>query len=175
MEALIAAFPPTGSDPQAKVALVVSDNPDAPALTTAASQDIPIVVHPFTPREAFEITVRSALREHQIDLVCLAGFMRILSPEFTTQFAGRILNIHPSLLPKYRGLHPQARALAAGESESGCTVHYVDAGVDTGAIVLQRAVPILANDTEATLSARILEVEHQLYPEAVRLVLEGLA
>lgn len=175
MEALIAAFPPNGTEGGAAVTLVVSDNPDAPALTTATRHGIATVVHPFRPRKAFEAHVATQLAEHRIGLVCLAGFMRILSPAFTTRFAGQVLNIHPSLLPKYRGLHPQARALAAGETESGCTVHLVDAGVDTGRIVLQRAVPIKPGDTEETLSARILAVEHQLYPEAVRLVLEGMA
>ena len=175
LEALIAAFPPDGSDPAAKVALVVSDNHRAPALAIATKHGIPTLIEPFNPRQMFETYVRQMLNEHSIDLVCLAGFMRILSAPFTRIYGYRILNIHPSLLPKYRGLNPQARALAAGETETGATVHFVDPGIDTGEIVMQRAVPILPDDTEETLTARILAAEHELYPAAVRQVLAGLA
>ncbi len=112
--------------------------------------------------------------EHQhIDLICLAGFMRLLSSDFNAHWRGRILNIHPSLLPAFPGLHSQRQALRAGVSESGCTVHFVDAGVDSGPVVLQRRVPVLPDDTEETLSARILTEEHRAYPEAVRRVLTG--
>lgn len=175
MQSLIAAFPPAGSEPLARVALVVSDNEDALAIEFAKSHDIPALTHPFVPREQFETTVRSALATHDIDLVCLAGFMRILSPGFVAAHDGRILNIHPSLLPKYPGLDPQQRAIDAGDTESGCTVHFVDAGIDTGEIILQRTVPIEADDTAATLAARILVEEHLAYPAAVRQVLKGQA
>jgi phosphoribosylglycinamide formyltransferase-1 len=108
------------------------------------------------------------------DLVCLAGYMRILSPELVEAYRGRIVNIHPSLLPKYPGLHVQRRALEAGERESGCTVHYVDVGIDSGPVLLQHRVPIVAGDTEESLSARILEAEHAAYPEAVNRALAAL-
>ena len=114
------------------------------------------------------------LEEAGAELVCLAGYMRILSPEFVARWRGRILNIHPSLLPKYPGTHPHRQALAEGESVSGCTVHLVDEGTDTGPIVLQRVVPIVAGDTEESLSARILEQEHEIYPEAINQVFEDL-
>jgi phosphoribosylglycinamide formyltransferase-1 len=113
------------------------------------------------------------LRDHRIDLILLAGFMRLLSAGFVQAWQGRILNIHPSLLPQFPGLHAQRQALQAGVSESGCTVHFVDAGMDTGPIILQRRVPVLPDDTEETLAARILEQEHLAYPEAVRRVLQG--
>ena len=115
------------------------------------------------------------LQEHAVDLVILAGYMRVLTPEFIRVFPQRILNIHPSLLPKFPGLHAQRQALEAGETVAGCTVHYVDEEVDHGAIVLQRTVPVLPYDTEATLSARILEQEHIAYPEAIRRVLQDCA
>lgn len=175
MQSLIAAFPADGSDLLAQVALVVSDNEDAPALKYAAQHGIPTVTQPFTPRDVFETTVMDALAAHDIDLVCLAGFMRILSASFVAAYDGRVLNIHPSLLPKYRGLDPQQRALDAGDTESGCTVHYVDAGIDTGEIILQRTVPIMTDDSEDTLAARILIEEHIAYPAAVRMVLKGQA
>lgn len=175
MISLNKAFPTNGSNPLAHVALVVSDNEQALAVEYAQSHGIPTLTYRFQPRELFELTVSTALDAHEIDLVCLAGFMRILSPEFVAQYEGRILNIHPSLLPKYRGLDPQQRAIDAGDSESGCTVHYVDAGIDTGKIILQRTVPIEPGDTAATLAARILHEEHEAYPEAVRMVLKGQA
>jgi phosphoribosylglycinamide formyltransferase-1 len=118
--------------------------------------------------------VTRVLEEARAELVCLAGYMRILSPDFVDRWRGRILNIHPSLLPKYAGVSPQRRAIEAGERESGCTVHFVDEGTDTGPVVLQRVVPIVPGDTEESLSARILEEEHALYPEAIGQVLEAL-
>src|SRR5690606_30763402 len=126
-------------------------------------------------REAFEAGVQELLDEERVDLVCLAGFMRILSAEFTERHAGRLVNIHPSLLPSFRGLHAQRQALEAGARESGCTVHFVDAGVDSGRVVLQRRVPVVDGDDEATLAERILREEHLAYPEAVTRVLDGRA
>jgi phosphoribosylglycinamide formyltransferase-1 len=122
-------------------------------------------------RRQHEQALRAFLDPLQPDLVCLAGYMRVLSSEFVLAYSGRILNIHPSLLPKFPGLDPQRRAIEAGESVSGCTVHFVDEGVDSGPIVLQRRVPILPGDDAETLAARILEEEHRAYPEAIRKVL----
>ncbi len=133
------------------------------------------------PREAsvsrteHEAKIREILDAARPDLICLAGYMRVLSPEFVAAYPGRILNIHPSLLPKYPGLNVQRRALEAGDRESGCTVHYVEAAVDSGPILVQKRVPILPGDTEESLSARILEQEHVAYPEAVRMALARLA
>jgi phosphoribosylglycinamide formyltransferase-1 len=122
-------------------------------------------------RREHEAAIREILDPLRPDLICLAGYMRVLSPEFVTAHPGRILNIHPSLLPKFPGLDVQRRAIEAGERESGCTVHLVDEGVDSGPVVVQRRVPILPGDDEASLSARILEQEHLAYPEAIRKVL----
>lgn len=125
-------------------------------------------------REEHETAIRRVLESARPDLICLAGYMRVLSPEFVAAYPERILNIHPSLLPKYPGLDVQRRAIEAGERESGCTVHSVTADVDSGPILVQRRVPILPGDTEESLSARILEQEHEAYPEAVRLALGRL-
>ena len=174
LRSLIAAFPP--ADPLASVALVVSNKRSAGALSLAEAHGIPAYALPFgAERERFEREADVLLQELEIDLVCLAGFMRVLSPEFTARYAGRLLNVHPSLLPAFPGLHAQQQALAAGVKTSGCTVHFVDAGVDTGAPIVQRRVPVLPGDTEASLAARILLEEHQAYPEAVRRVLTGQA
>ena len=174
LRSLIEAFPP--GDPLASVALVVSNKRSAGALSLAETYQIPAYALPFgSDRERFERAADALLQKLEIDLICLAGFMRVLSPEFTARYAGRLLNIHPSLLPAFPGLHAQRQALAAGVSESGCTVHFVDAGVDTGAPIVQRRVPVLPGDTEETLAARILAQEHQAYPEAVWLVLSGQA
>jgi phosphoribosylglycinamide formyltransferase-1 len=183
LASLLAAFPPgagvAADDTPGRVALVVSNVPDAPALGRAREADVPTVAVAWRrgegSREAFEREVQAALDRHGIDLICLAGFMRILSPAFTARWSGRVVNIHPSLLPAFRGLHAQRQALAAGARESGCTVHLVDAGVDTGRILLQRRVPVRPGDTEATLSERILEQEHRAYPDAVRALLRGAA
>jgi phosphoribosylglycinamide formyltransferase-1 len=164
--------------------LVISDRREALALQKAVEAQVEAEYVPWpksraqgaaykTAREQFEQVAGRLLQDHRIDLVLLAGFMRLLSPEFVQAWQGRILNIHPSLLPQFPGLHAQRQALEAGVSESGCTVHFVDAGTDTGPIVLQRRVPVLPDDTEETLAARILEQEHQAYPEAVRQVLKG--
>ena len=181
LASLLEAFPPhaTGEpqDALAHVVLVISNVLNAPALDRAAEAGVTRRAIPWTreegSREAFERDVQGALDEHGIDLICLAGFMRILSPAFTQRWQGRILNIHPSLLPRHPGLHAQRQALDAGDVTTGCTVHHVDAGVDTGTIVLRRSVPIHDGDDENSLAARILVEEHVAYPEAVRRVLQG--
>lgn len=150
----------------AEISIVVSNNPKAKALERADRHKIPWALLENGP--SLERDLLRLLARNGIDLICLAGFMRILSAEFVSRFPRRILNIHPSLLPKFPGLQAQRQALEAGERESGCTVHFVDEGVDTGPIIAQGRVPILKEDTVETLSARILEEEHRLYPEAIR-------
>lgn len=160
----------------ARVVVVVSDRERAQALERARAAGIKaLFVNPkdFGDREAFDAALVRELEARRVGLVCHAGFMRILSPAYVRAFAGRALNIHPSLLPAFPGLHAQRQALAHGARVAGATVHFVDEGVDTGPIVLQASVPVLADDTEETLAARILVEEHQLYPEAVRLFAEG--
>jgi phosphoribosylglycinamide formyltransferase 1 len=160
----------------ARVAVVASDRERAPALERARAAGVPtLFLDPkgFSDRAAYEAALGTALEEHGVGLVCLGGFMRILSPAFTRRFTGRILNIHPSLLPSFPGLHPQRQALEHGVRVAGATVHFVDEGVDTGPIVLQASVPVLAGDTEDSLAARILVEEHRLYPAAIRLFAEG--
>ena len=172
MRALHAAFP--SGHPLASVHLIVSNKAEAGALTYAREEGVLAHFIPFGKnREGFERAAARLLETEEVDLVCLAGFMRVLSPEFVDRYAGRILNVHPSLLPRFPGLHPQQRALDAGVSESGCTVHFVDAGVDTGQVVVQRRVSVHPEDDENALAARILRAEHAAYPAAVRLVLEG--
>jgi len=158
-----------------EIAVVVSNVEDAPALERAARAGIPTLFrdHRGRPREEFDGEIVSLLRGHGAELVCLAGYMRLLSPGFLRAFPGRVLNVHPSLLPAFPGLEAQRQALEAGVRLSGATVHLVDEGVDTGPILLQEAVPVLAADTVESLSARILEAEHRLYPRAVRAMLEG--
>ena len=161
---------------KAAIVAVISDVADAPGLRRAAERGLPAYPIPrqtLTRRE-HEGKVQGILEAAYVDLVCLAGYMRLLSPEFVSRWRGRILNVHPALLPRFPGLHVQRRALEAGEKESGCTVHFVDEGTDTGPIVLQRRVPILPGDTEETLSARILAEEHRAYPEAIAKVLDTL-
>lgn len=166
------AFPP--GDETAEVTLVVSDKANALALQRARAQGCPAIHIPFGhDREGFERRALEQLEAHRIDLVCLAGFMRLLSADFVTRLAGRIVNVHPSLLPAFSGLHAPAQALAAGVAETGCTVHFVDAGVDTGPIIAQATVPVRPGDTVESLSARIREVEHRLYPETVRRLVRG--
>jgi phosphoribosylglycinamide formyltransferase 1 len=160
----------------ARVAVVISDRERAPALEHARGAGVEALwVNPkdFGDREAFDLALVHELRSRGVGLVCHAGFMRILSPAYVRAFAGRALNIHPSLLPAFPGLHAQRQALDHGAKVSGATVHFIDDGVDTGPIVLQAAVPVEPSDTEETLSARILVEEHRLYPEAVRLFAEG--
>ncbi len=165
--------------PLARVALAIVNVPGAPAAERARAAGVPVRELPWRrghgTRRAFEAAAQAALDHAGIDLICLAGFMRILSPAFTARWAGRIVNVHPSLLPAFRGLHAQRQALAAGVAESGCTIHLVDAGVDSGRILLQRRVPVRPDDDETTLAARILEQEHLAYPEAVRGLLRGQA
>lgn len=174
LASLLRAFPPGGDEPLAAVRLVLSDRVNAAALERAREAGVPAMHVSFgRDRVAFETRSDALLREHAIDLVCLAGFMRVLSASFTERWEGRLLNVHPSLLPAFRGLHAQRQALAAGVHESGCTVHFVDAGVDTGHVIVQRRVQVLRGDDEASLAARILDQEHLAYPEAVRLVLRG--
>lgn len=158
------------------VAALVSDRPGAGALEIARAHGVErLVIDPttFSTREAHDAALIGALEERSVGLVCLAGYMRILSPAVVRHFAGRILNIHPALLPAFPGLHAQRQALEYGVRVSGATVHFVDAGVDTGPVVLQAAVPVRPGDTEATLADRILVEEHRLYPEAIRLFAEG--
>ena len=160
----------------ASIALVLSNNADAPGLEHARLAGIEtLVLSPkaFATREDFDRAMVKALTDRGVGLVCLAGFMRLLSPVFVAAFPNRILNIHPSLLPKYPGLHPQQQALDDHATVSGATVHFVNNELDAGPVVLQREVPVLPGDTADTLAARILEVEHRLYPEAVGMVLPG--
>lgn len=166
-----------GRIPDAAIAAVISDVADAPGLNRAVERGLP--AFPI-PREGLsksehEARIEKILESAGVELVCLAGYMRILSPAFVRRWPGRILNIHPALLPKFPGLHVQRRALEAGEKESGCTVHFVDEGADTGPVILQRRVPVLPGDTEETLSARILVEEHRAYPEAIAKVLRTLS
>ena len=157
----------------ARIALVVSNVPEAPGLARARELGLPAVAipHQGSGRQAHEDKVLAALREAQVEWICLAGYMRLLSPAFLDAYPRRILNIHPSLLPSFSGVDAQAQALAHGVKLSGCTVHLVDEGLDSGPIVIQRTVPVLDDDTPASLSARILEQEHLAYPEALRRLL----
>ena len=158
------------------VAVVISDRERAVALERARAARVEAVwVDPkdFADREAFDLALVDELRARAVGLVCHAGFMRILSPAYVRAFAGRALNVHPSLLPAFPGLHAQRQALDHGAKVAGATVHFVDEGMDTGPIVLQAAVPVEPSDTEDTLAARILVQEHRLYPEAIRLFAEG--
>ena len=167
-----------GSRPDypARVVVVVSDREDARALARARAAGVSsLFVNPkdHGDRAAYDAVLTKTLEHHEVGLVCLAGFMRILSPAFVRAWQGRLMNIHPSLLPAFPGLHAQRQALDHGVRIAGATVHFVDEGVDTGPIVLQAAVPVEATDTEQTLAARILIEEHRIYPEAVRLFAEG--
>ena len=175
LEALLRAFPcdPRDGGALGAVRLVLSNREGAPALAKARAAGAEARYIAYDRREAFDAEAIAALEDVDADLVCLAGFMRILSPSFVRRFRGRLLNIHPSLLPAHRGLHAQRQALEAGDRRSGCTVHFVDEGVDTGRVVVQRDVPILPGDTEESLAERIRVQEHRAFPEAVRLVLTG--
>lgn len=160
----------------ARVGVVVSNKADAQGLERAEKAGVPTAVlshKDYESREAFDEAVVAELRERDVDVVCLAGFMRILSPVLVRAFPHRILNIHPSLLPAFVGLHAQRQAVDYGVKVSGCTVHLVDEELDHGPILLQAPVPVEEFDTEESLSARILEQEHRLYPEAIQLVLDG--
>lgn len=160
----------TGGHP-ARPVLVASNDPTAGGLARAEALGIPTAAvdhRAFPSRESFEDALADKIDAARPDLICLAGFMRILTPGFIRRYEGRMLNIHPSLLPKYPGLHTHARALAAGDAEAGCTVHEVTAELDAGPILGQARVPVLPGDTEATLAARVLTMEHRLYPAVLR-------
>ena len=164
-----------GRIPGARIAVVISNKADAPGITKARERGLHAVVIPSrgVSREIHEREVAAALNEHNVDLICLAGYMRLLSPWFVRQFPQRILNVHPSLLPAFPGLEAQEQAFAYGVKVSGCTVHFVDEELDHGPIIVQKAVPVLNTDDEHTLAARILEQEHIAYTEAINMVLGG--
>ncbi len=160
----------------AVVRVVISDNATAYALERARRHGIDTAfVDPklYPSREEFDKAIIQILKKHDVDLVCLAGFMRLLTPVFVNEYRNRIMNIHPALLPSFPGLHAQRKALEHGVKFSGCTVHFVDEGTDTGPIIIQAVVPVLDDDTEETLSERILQYEHQIYPRAIQLFAEG--
>jgi phosphoribosylglycinamide formyltransferase 1 len=160
----------------ARIVSVISNKPEAPGLAHARERGIPssVIDHrTYASREEFEKTLDDRLNACSAQLVCLAGFMRILTPWFVERWRDRLINIHPSLLPAFPGLDTHRRALEAKVPNAGCTVHFVRAGADTGPIIMQGAVPVLEGDTEETLAARVLEVEHQIYPQAVRAIAEG--
>ena len=163
------------TDFPAHVVVVVSDRDGAPALARARQAGVVAIFRDpkaHGDRATYDASLLSTLDQHRPDLVCLAGFMRVLTPAFVRAWAGRLLNIHPSLLPAFPGLHAQRQALDCGVKIAGATVHFVDEGVDTGPIILQASVPVRPDDTEDSLSARILVEEHRLYPEAIRLFAE---
>jgi phosphoribosylglycinamide formyltransferase-1 len=176
MRALIEAA--KAKDYPAEVVLVISNVADAGGLAFAREQGIATetIEHTkFPSREIFDNAMQVALKAANAEIVALAGFMRLLSPRFVESWRGRMINIHPSLLPAYKGLHTHRRAIAAGEPFAGCTVHFVTPELDDGPAILQAKVPVLAGDTEDTLASRVLEQEHRIYPEALRLVAEGKA
>jgi phosphoribosylglycinamide formyltransferase 1 len=164
-----------GRIPNARIAIVISNQPDAPGIAAAGERRLTTLVIPSKgrTREEHDREVAAALTEHKVHLICLAGYMRLLSPWFVRQFPRRILNIHPSLLPAFPGLEAQEQAFAYGVKVSGCTVHFVDEELDHGAIIVQKTVPVLDSDDEHTLAARILEQEHVAYTEAINIVLNG--
>jgi len=177
MAALIAAA--KADDYPAEIALVVSNRADAKGLAHAREHGVATVVIDSRnfgdDREAFERALDDILQTHRIEFVCLAGFMRVLTPWFVTRWSGRLLNIHPALLPQFRGLDTHRRAIEAGAKRHGATVHFVVAEVDAGPVIAQEAIDVREGDTEATLAQRVLEVEHRLYPRALRAVAEGRA
>jgi phosphoribosylglycinamide formyltransferase-1 len=166
-------------DYPAAIVLVVSNRPEAEGLARAREASIATAIVDHTrfgaDRETFERALDAELAAHRIDIVCLAGFMRLLSPWFVTRWSGRLLNIHPALLPQFKGLHTHRRALEAGVTHHGATVHFVVPEMDSGPIVAQESVSVRDGDTEETLAARVLEVEHRIYPEALRWLAEGKA
>jgi phosphoribosylglycinamide formyltransferase-1 len=175
MVALIKAA--KASDFPAEIAVVISNRADAAGLALAAAQGVPTVTIESKPfgkdRAGFEVALQSALDAHGIDLICLAGFMRLFTPEFAQAWYGRMLNIHPSLLPSFPGLDPHGQALSAGVKVSGATVHFVTPETDAGPIVMQGVVEVRDDDTPDTLSVRILEIEHEIYPRALCLLASG--
>jgi phosphoribosylglycinamide formyltransferase 1 len=164
-----------GRIPDACIGIVISNKADAPGITIARKRGLKAAVIPSrgSPREEHDREVAGALKDAKVDLICLAGYMRLLSPWFVRQFPGKILNIHPSLLPAFPGLEAQEQAVAYGVKISGCTVHFVDEELDHGPIVVQKTVPVLETDDEHTLARRILEQEHIAYTEAIKIVLQG--
>src|SRR4029077_9737060 len=176
-----------GRIPNAEIAIVISNRENAPGIEKARARGVPAGGIPWRAggmpgecfpsggleREPYDKLVIAALEEKKVDLVCLAGYMRLLSPAFVAAYRGRILNIHPSLLPAFPGLESQRQAIEHGAKFSGCTVHFVDENLDAGPMICQAAVPIRDDDTPETLSARVLKEEHRIYTEAVRIVLEG--
>jgi phosphoribosylglycinamide formyltransferase-1 len=175
MAALIEAA--RAPDYPAEIVLVVSNRPDALGLVRAREAGIAtaLVDHKTfgEDREAFEHALDAQMATHRIDLICLAGFMRLLTPWFVTRWSGRMLNIHPALLPQFKGLDTHRRALEAGVPRHGATVHFVGVDMDAGPIIAQDSVPVLEGDTEQTLAGRVLELEHRIYPQALRLVADG--
>jgi phosphoribosylglycinamide formyltransferase-1 len=157
----------------AEIVVVISSRPDAPGLGFAAAAGIPAMTIAHRDRRAFAAEAQARLREDRAEFVCLAGFMRVLDTDFVETWRDRMINIHPSLLPSFRGMHAQRQALAAGVRFAGCTVHFVRAELDSGPIIGQAVVPVLPEDDEESLSARILAAEHRLYPLALRLIAEG--
>src|SRR5271166_1189692 len=164
-----------GRIPDARIAVVISNKADAPGIATARQRGLIALVIPSKgrSREEHDREVVGTLQQHNVDLICLAGYMRLLSPWFVRQFPRQILNIHPSLLPAFPGLEAQEQAFAYGVKVSGCTVHFVDEELDHGAIIVQKTVPVLDTDDEHTLAERILEQEHVAYTEAINIVLSG--
>ncbi len=164
-----------GRIPNAEIAIVISNREGAPGVQRAEARGIKTRVIPSKglEREAYDRQVAAVLDDYTVDLICLAGYMRLLSPYFVEKYPNRILNIHPSLLPAFPGLESQRQALEYGVKLAGCSVHFVDENLDAGPIILQAAVPVKDDDTEETLSGRILKEEHRIYSEAVRIVLEG--
>ena len=161
---------------EGRISIVISDNPDAYALKRARQHNIEtryINFKEFKNREDYDKEIIKALEEKKIDLVVLAGYMRIISPYFSKMYKNRIINIHPALLPSFPGLHAQRQAVEHGVKISGCTVHFVDEGVDSGPVILQKAVEVKDDDTEESLSEKILKEEHQIYPQAIQLFSEG--
>src|SRR6202049_3987071 len=161
--------------PNAEIAMVISNREGAPGIDRARSRGIATSVIPSKglEREAYDRQVVTVLNEHKVDLICLAGYMRLLSPFFVAAFPNRILNIHPSLLPSFPGLESQRQALEYGVKFAGCSVHFVDENLDAGPIILQAVVPVLDTDTPDTLSEKILREEHRIYSEAVKIILDG--
>jgi phosphoribosylglycinamide formyltransferase 1 len=177
MTALIEAA--KAKDYPAEIALVLSNRPDALGLARARQSGIATALIDHTAfgkdRGAFEHALDAELQAKKIEIVCLAGFMRLLTPWFVARWSGRMINIHPALLPQFKGLDTHRRALEAGVETHGATVHFVSAAMDEGPVILQKSVPVLGSDSEASLAARVLEVEHQIYPQALRMVAEGRA
>jgi phosphoribosylglycinamide formyltransferase 1 len=164
-----------GRIPDAEIAIVLSNRDGAPGIEKAKERGLStrVIASKGLEREVYDRQVVAVLNEHKVDLICLAGYMRLLSPYFVAAFPNRILNIHPSLLPSFPGLESQRQALEYGVKFAGCTVHFVDENLDAGPIVLQAAIPVRDDDTEGTLSDRILAEEHRIYSEAVKIVLDG--